>query len=183
MFDVENTSFSEPLSLIKGTYQQWRKRSDFTDAAYTLKYEIQSEGLTTTANGSYDNTNEWWVFELTSADYDSIVSGDARWDLIVTRTSDSERIVLETGVFTVHMTTDDRRTHAETMVAKIESVLENRADHDIESYSIKSRSLTRMSVKELRDWREYYQAEIERTGGSRTNRNTAKKNTVLVGWK
>ncbi len=80
----------------------------------------------------------------------------------------------------LHETTDDRRTHAEIMVAKIESVLQGRADHDIESYSIKNRSLTRMSVKELMHWRDYYRAEVDYTGGSDTGAKRVKKNTVRV---
>jgi hypothetical protein len=36
------------------------------------------------------------------------------------------------------------------------------------NYSIKNRSITKMSPKELVEWRDYYLVEIGRTGGSET---------------
>ena len=102
--------------------------------------------------------------------------------MIVTRISDSESTIVQTGVVVLFATTDDRRTHAEVMVKKIESLLSGRADSDVESYSIKNRSITKMSVNELRDWREYYLAEISRTGGSTTGADRPSKNTLRVRW-
>ena len=54
----------------------------------------------------------------------------------------------------------DPRSHAEIMVKKIESILQGRADQDVSSYSINGRSLTRMGVADLVEWRDYYMAEI-----------------------
>lgn len=177
IFDISESPITEPESLLIGNFTQWRRLIDYPDSAYSVYYEYFNESARTIA-GTYDAANEWWEFTLTSADYQHIHAGEVRWDLYVERTSDSQRVAISSGVFLVHRTTDDRRTHAEVMVAKIESVLQNRADHDIESYSIKNRSLTRMSVKELLQWRDFYIAEVERTGGSITGADKPKKNTI-----
>jgi hypothetical protein len=46
------------------------------------------------------------------------------------------------------------------MVDKIESILLGRADADVASYSINGRSLTKIAPNELREWRDYYRAEV-----------------------
>ena len=102
--------------------------------------------------------------------------------MVLVRSSDSEAAVLGSGFLQVFGTTEDRRSHAEIMFGKNESVLSGRADHDIESYTIKSRSLTRMSVKELLNWRDYYKDEVARTGGSTGDVSVAKSNTMRVRW-
>lgn len=56
----------------------------------------------------------------------------------------------------------DPRTHAEIMVAKIESILSGKADSDVSSYSIAGRSLSKMSFRELTDARDYYRKEVQR---------------------
>ena len=45
------------------------------------------------------------------------------------------------------------------MVEKIESILEGRADNDVNSYSINGRSLTKIPVTELMQFRAHYRAE------------------------
>jgi hypothetical protein len=48
------------------------------------------------------------------------------------------------------------------MLAKIESILEGRADKDVSSYSINGRSITKMSIDELLKFRAIYRAEVQR---------------------
>lgn len=50
-------------------------------------------------------------------------------------------------------------THAETMLAKIEAVLEGRLDSDVESYTIAGRQITKIPVTELLALRDTYRAE------------------------
>ena len=45
------------------------------------------------------------------------------------------------------------------MVEKIESLLEGRADADVSSYSIAGRSLSKLTIDELLQWRDRYRAE------------------------
>lgn len=182
-FDINASPVTEPESLLTGSFAQWRRLFDYSDDDYSLAYRLVPGfgGTPVVISGTFDASNKWWVFKIPNGT--QIGAGTQRWDLLLTRLSDDEVVSIATGSFVVHGTTTDRRTHAEVMVAKIESLLIGRADADIESYSIKSRQITKMSVKELREWREYYLAEIQRTGGSTTGGNKPKANTLRVGWR
>jgi hypothetical protein len=46
------------------------------------------------------------------------------------------------------------------MLEKIQSLLEGRADNDVEEYSIGNRSLTKLSIQDLMKWRDYYRQEV-----------------------
>ena len=46
------------------------------------------------------------------------------------------------------------------MIGKIESILEGKADSDVASYSIQGRSLTKLAIDELLQWRDYYRREV-----------------------
>ena len=77
-----------------------------------------------------------------------------------------KELILETGKITVKDnyfgSTGDTRSHAKVMLDKIESILENRADADVSSYSIQGRSLSKISINELLQWRDYYKAEYQK---------------------
>lgn len=177
-FESASYSTREPDSIVIGSFVAWTRDLDFNDTGYSVRYDLipLATGSTLTIPASY--VDGLWVFEVTSTLTAAWTAGEYRMNLVVVRTSDSEEAQLETGHVTIFGSTDDRRTHAEIMVQKIQSVLEGRADHDVESYSIKSRSITRMSVKELREWRDYYLDEIGRTGGSTSKNETANTNTI-----
>ena len=46
------------------------------------------------------------------------------------------------------------------MLGKIQSILEGKADADVASYSIAGRSLTKLGIDELLQWRDYYRREV-----------------------
>jgi len=177
-FDLSSAPTTEPASILAGYWVGWRRELDYDNTLFTLSYEIVNSGHDSTVTGV--KVDNFWRFQISSADTDAFHTSRYRWDLIVTRISDGEKFVHSTGQLQGYATNADRRTHAEIMVAKIESILNGRADHDVESYSIKNRSITKMSVKELTEWRNYYLAEIQMTGGSDTNAARPKKNTVRV---
>ena len=56
---------------------------------------------------------------------------------------------------------DDRR-HAEKVLDAIELVIEGRATKDQQSYTIGNRSLSRIPMKELIEFREFYRTEVAR---------------------
>jgi len=184
-FTVATSPTTEPESLMVGSFAQWRRLLDYPDSDYSLAYNLYpaDSRAARSISGTFDSDKRWWVFTVAASDTTGWFADRYRWDLVLTRTSDGESALISTGSLLVHTSSEDRRTHAEVMVKKIESLLEGRADSDIESYSIKSRSLTKMSVKELREWREYYAAEIDRTGGSSTAGRRPPQNTVRVGFK
>lgn len=181
-FDTSVAPLTEPESIVAGSYAAWRRELDYAGDTFTIKYRLTpvAGGSTITITGSTTD-DVFWVFEAASSVTAAWRHGSYRWDMLVVRDSDGETAILYTGVIQVFATTADRRTHAEIMVAKIESLLSGRADSDVENYSVKNRSITKMSVSELTKWRDYYQAEVARTGGSISPRSDrAKKNTIRV---
>ena len=169
LFDQNNALTTEPTSVVIGTLVQW-KRADLSDvyapASYDLIYNIRlkngagvdkSVTATTAADGSF-------LTSLTSNLTTTMVAGDYVWQAFISRKSDSAKVAVGTGELQLLSNLDqngaDNRSHAQIMVAKIQSLLEGRADKDVSSYSIQGRSLAKMNVNDLMMWRDYYRKEV-----------------------
>lgn len=169
LFDQNNALTSEPTSVVIGTLVQW-KRADLSEvyapASYDLIYNIRlkngagvdkSVTATTAADGSF-------LTSLTSNLTTTMVAGDYVWQVFISRKSDSAKVAVGTGELQLLSNLDqngaDNRSHAQIMVAKIQSLLEGRADKDVSSYSIQGRSLAKMSITDLMMWRDYYRKEV-----------------------
>jgi len=167
LFDTDNAPTIEPDQLVVGDRVVWRKKdlaTTYPSSTYTVAYvsRISSGGGTHefTVTGSADGND--YLFTITSVTSAAFDLGHHHWQLEVTRTSDSERIVIQTGSWDIITDLDnnvDPRSHAEIMVDKIETVLQGRADADVLSYSINGRSLSKMPPNELVEWRDYYRRE------------------------
>lgn len=170
LFDAANAPTTEPTEVVVGDYIQWKRTdlgADYPNNLYTATYVARITGgganeiqLTGTASG---DDYLFTVDSVTSADF---APGDYHWQLEIVRNSDSNRIVVDRGLFTAIVDLDvnqsDPRTHAEVMIAKIESLLSGKADADVSSYSIAGRSLTKLSFNELVEARDYYRREYQR---------------------
>lgn len=170
LFDAANAPEGEPTIVTVGDFIQW-KRSDLVDdyppSLYTATYIARITGggaNEITLQGTDETTH--YLFSVSSAVSADFVPGYYHWQLEIVRNSDSERIVVDTGTFTANVDLDvnqsDPRSHAEIMVDKIESILTGRADSDVANYSIKDRSLTKLSISELLQWRDYYRLELRK---------------------
>ena len=193
-FDREEYPESTPDCLVVSQFLGWKLDLDYDDTDYSLSYELNPVGATDSNNSlSISGTlvaltdGDYWVFEVDS----SVSSGYAltkdteyKWDLILTQTSSTNKTSIQSGFINIFLSSSDRRSHAEIMVAQIDALLEGRAKSDVSSYSIKSRSLTKLSIEELIMWRDYYLNEVRRTGGSAKASSGStprpKKNTVQV---
>lgn len=190
-FDREKYATQQPDCIVLGRHIGWKLSDQFDGTLYTLKYVFHKIGLATTVEvtGSRillaDGT-KYWVFELPSsvssvAPWTTIytTSDNSRWDLILTEISTSNEAVISTGFVNVFPTTADRRTHAEIMIKKINSIIEGRADNDVGSYTIGSRSISKMTIMELLKWRDYYTTELRYGNTSVSGDSTGpKKNSV-----
>ena len=170
-FDIDAApDGQQPETIVIGDYLLW-KRSDLVDdypvASHSMEYVARITGggsteikvAATTGTGTY-------VFEVTSATSATYTAGFYHWQLEATETSSGNRVVLERGTFTAVEDLDingaDPRSHAEIMIAKIESILQGKADADVSSYSINGRSLTKMSFQDLIDARNFYRQEHQK---------------------
>ena len=171
LFLAANAPEGEPLEIVVGDFLQW-KRADIaqtypTSTGYTAEYVARitgggaSEIKLPQAAGSTDDYYLFTVDSITSAGF---TPGLYHWQLEITQTSSGNRIVVDIGDFEAIPDMDDNqadpRIHAEIMVAKIESLLEGKADADVSSYSIAGRSLTKMSYEELTTERDKYRREV-----------------------
>lgn len=167
LFDAANAPEAEPLKFVLGDFVQWKRSDLVTDyplASYSAQYVSRlSGGGNTEFTVEATETGGTYLFTIPSATSAGFVAGDYHWQLEIVRTSDSSRIVLERGDWSVVVDLDvngsDPRSHAQIMIGKIESILQGKADSDVGSYSIAGRSLTKMSFGELMDARDKYKSE------------------------
>lgn len=187
LFDVDSSPDREPSSFTAGSFVQWRRpdlSSDYDTSLYSLVYVARITGggaseFTVTAN----EVGGQYVVQIPSATSATFVVGDYHWQAEIHRTSDGEIVVVGTGDFTVLPDLDanqsDPRTHAEIMLSKIESLLEGKADKDVSSYSIAGRSITKLSITELMDWRNFYKREVAKVKRDNAIRNGRPSNSTI----
>lgn len=168
LFDAANAPEGEPKEVVVGDFIQWKRSDlvvDYPPALYSAEYVARITG-----GGSNEiklpatESEDYYLFTVSSATSADFEPGLYHWQLEITQTSSGDRIVVDIGDFTAIPDMDnnqaDPRIHAEIMVAKIETVLQGKADSDIANYSIAGRSLTKMSFSELMDARDRYKREI-----------------------
>lgn len=168
LFDTANAPTIEPDQIVVGDRVTWRKKNlgqDYPSSTYTVLYmsRVSQAGGNHEFSVSGVADGDDYLFTITSVDSASFDLGHHHWQLEITRTSDSERIVVQTGSWDIITDLDnnvDPRTHAEISLDKIETVLEGRADADVLSYSINGRSLSKMPPSEMIEWRDYYRREV-----------------------
>ena len=167
-------------------FQRTDLGTDYANGSHTLSYKARLEGtgstvITITASASGDDYLVS-VGQSTTANY---TAGDYRWQAYITRNSDSERLTIDSGTFEVaanrSASTADPRSHVKTMLDKIESILEGRADGDVAAYSINGRSLTKLDITDLLMWRDRYRADyLREVHRERALNGTATGSTVVA---
>jgi hypothetical protein len=168
LFNENEAPEGEPLKIVVGDFIQWKKSSlaeTYPPALYSANYVARiTAGGATEVQIAATETSNYYLFTVSSATSAAFVSGFYHWQLEVTQTSSGNRIVVERGEFEFVQDLDnngaDPRSHAEIMLDKIQSLLQGRADKDVSSYSIQGRSIAKMSITDLLQWRDYYRKEV-----------------------
>jgi hypothetical protein len=170
LFDTDHAAETEPEKIVAGDRLIFKRTdlgTDYANGSYTLKYSARLEGtgsteieITASASGVD------YLVEVASATTANYTTGTYRWQAFITRTSDSQRLTIDQGTWEVlanrDAATTDPRSHARIMVEKIEDILEGRAGADVSSYSINGRSLTKIPIPELMQFRASYKSEYMR---------------------
>ena len=103
--------------------------------------------------------------EVASATTAGYTAGTYSWSAYITRSSDSQRIQIDSGDFEIKTNlasdTSDPRTHAEKMVDYLESTLESLAQKLTTSYSVSDRSNTLTSMEDVRNQLDYYKGKVK----------------------
>ena len=167
LFDESNAPEGEPLKVVVGDFIQWKKTAlaeSYPPATHSAEYvaRVTAGGSSEIKLAAIERTG-YYLFQVPSATSEAFTPGFYHWQLEITETATGNRIVVERGEFEAIPDLDnngaDPRSHADIMVDKIESLLEGRADKDVSSYSIQGRSISKMSVADLLQWRDYYRKE------------------------
>ena len=159
----------EPVTFYKGETVVWNRKdlTDYPVGSYAMSWtaRLESNGGTS-FSATVTEVDDYYKFTLDNSATGGYTTGDYFWVLKVTQSSDSEELIIDSGKITVKDnyfgSTGDTRSHAKIMLDKIESILEGRADADVSSYSIQGRSLSKIGIAELLQWRDYYKAEYQK---------------------
>lgn len=184
-FDSSNYPTSEPEELVLGDRWAWKRTdlsAEYPTDSYTLTYSADKQGSgSTTFSITATETNGEYLVEVASATTAAYTAGTYNWQAYITRTSDSARVTVGTGVFKVlasmSASTADPRSHAKKTLDAIEAVIESRATVDQMSYTIQGRSLAKTPLPDLQKFRDYYRAEyaaevnVERRKNGKPPRN------------
>lgn len=189
-FDRTNYPTQEPYQLQLGDRWVWVREdlnNDYDTDDYSLSYEFNIVDGSTAVNFTITATeaNDKYYVEVGSSTTANYTKGNYHWYAYITRSSDSERIMIDEGyteiVDNYATTSSDIRSHAKTCLDAIEAVIENRASIDQQSMSIAGRSLSRMSIDDLLSFRNYYKAEyLKEVKKQRAKNNSASGNIIRV---
>lgn len=163
LFDPLQSPMVTPTNIVVGDFLLWRRSlPDYLNTTHTATYIAKiATGAASEIQVVATNSEDNYLFTVTSATSSSFNVGNYHWQLEVA--TGANRIVIERGYWTIIPDLDnanaDPRSHAEIMITKIESLLSGRADADVSSYSINGRSLSKLSIAELVEWRDYYKSE------------------------
>jgi len=187
-FDSTNYPISEPNELQLGDFWAWKRTdlsTDYPTASYSLSYEFNLVDGSTAANFTLTATesNDEYIIEVSNTT--SYTSGEYNWVSYITRSSDSARIKLSEGFTEIQenyaTTTSSVRSHAKKVLDAIEAVIENRATMDQSSMSIAGRSLSRLTIDELLQFRDRYKAEyLKEVKKARIKNKKDSGNTIKI---
>lgn len=165
LFDSTSAKSGEPQEIIAGDFTQWKREDlavDYPSASFTLKYSARLQGngaVEIEITGGTDHLVQ--VSSAVSANY---APGIYNWQAYIIRNSDSARVAVTSGIWTVVANRDldssDPRTEAEKNLQKCLDVYAGRITTDVESYSISGRSLTKLKPEELRKEINYWQGKV-----------------------
>jgi hypothetical protein len=187
-FDSTNYPTTEPNELQLGDFWAWKRidlSTDYPTASYTLSYEFNLVDGSTVSNFSLTATESNNEYIIETSNTISYTSGEYNWVAYITRSSDSARIKLSEGFTEIQenyaTTTSSVRSHAKKVLDAIEAVIENRATMDQSSMSIAGRSLSRLTIDELLQFRDRYKAEyLKEVKKARIKNKKDSGNTIKV---
>ncbi|WP_341790617.1 hypothetical protein [Rickettsia endosymbiont of Polydrusus tereticollis] len=160
-----NTPNIEPTSFTVGETVQWQKEivnyspKDgwqlvycFRNFAYRFEVKAQAE-------------NNYYVIRLSSEETSKYKPAIYWWQSRIIK--EEMQYVLENGEFVIKpnlalLDSYDGRSHVKQVLDALEATILGKASRDQLSYSISSRSLSRLSPTELLKWRDVYKAEYAR---------------------
>ena len=188
LFDSANAPVGVPEEVFIGDFIQFKITefsSDYSNSLHTMRFVARiATGANTEIIVTATALDDDYLFTIPSATSAGFTPGHYHYQLEIERDSDNERIILDRGA--IDFSTDydnnvDVRHHAEIMLGKIQSILEGKADSDVSSYSIAGRSLTKLGIDELLQWRDYYRREVNEIKKKERITHGRKTKSTIIG--
>ena len=166
LFDSSNYPETEPAKIISGDRAAWKRTdlgTDYAPASHSLKYSARLEGSgETQIEITASETGSDYVIEVAQTLTSGFKAGVYHWQAYIIRSSDSERLTVDSGTWEIianrDAATSDPRNHVKIVLDNIKAVLEGRSSKDQENYSIQGRSLSRTPIPDLMVLRDRYHA-------------------------
>ena len=155
----------EPTEAVAGDTWEWKKSySDYPAPTWTLTYYGRSREHDFSFTAAADGTDHLvTVAKTATAAYKA-----GLYQLTAFVSAGSERFMVERRLLDVKPDPAstgagfDPRSHARRVLDAIEAVLENRATKDQQEYTIGNRSLKRIPIADLLQFRAQYRAEVNK---------------------
>jgi hypothetical protein len=131
-----------------------------------------------------DLVNEYYKLVATSLETEQMTSGEYKIYCLFTAVNFSKTVeVMFVNVLEnlINISIKDVKSHNKKMLEAINALLENRATSDQMSYTIAGRSITKLSIKDLLEWRDYYKAELSKEE-NKTKSGVNKANKIKIKW-
>lgn len=153
-----------PAELVAGDTWEWtRSLSDYPATTHSAVWYFENKDAVFSVSATPSGSD--FAGSATAASTGAYQAGTYRWRLVVTRTADSARYSVETGV--VEVLADpaaagkmDWRSHARRTLDAIEAVIEGRAAVDQMAVTLNGRSLSRTPIADLLLLRDRYRREV-----------------------
>src|SRR3990167_6523812 len=101
-FDSANYPTREPIELVIGDRWAWKRTdlgADYPPASYALSYSMRLEGTGATEIGiNASESGSDYLVEVASVTTAGYTAGRYRWQAYITRSSDSERVMIDSGL-------------------------------------------------------------------------------------
>lgn len=165
----------EPNSIVAGTSFAWSRADVYAQGLWQYEYVFTGPQQFTIAA----NADAGWVdVNIAVTDSSNWSAGKYQWTL--QRKKDLEAVIVATGFVTVlenpaDQITVDHRTHAEKMLALIETRLEGRIVSDHESYSHNGRSLNRIPLEQLNKLATEYRNRVAKEKRRETGKKSPRR--------
>lgn len=188
-FDSANYPETEPEELVIGDRWLWKRQDlvvDYPTADYALSYTADKQGAGSPSFSiTASETGGIYVVEVASATTAGYTAGIYAWQAYITRASDSQRVSVARGTWSVianlSASTADPRSHVKKVLDAIEAVIESRATVDQMAYTIQGRSLSRTPLPDLLKLRDTYKAEYAaEINNERRKQGKAARNRLLA---
>ena len=189
LFDTSNYPETEPAKIISGDRAAWKRTdlgTDYAPASYSLKYSARLENSgSTEIEITASESGSDYIVEVSQSTSAFFKAGIYHWQAYIIRTSDSERLTVDSGTWEIisnrDLSTTDPRNHVKRVLDNIEAVLEGRSSKDQENYSIQGRSLSRTPIPDLMVLRDRYKAmHVQEQRAERIKNNLGHSGIIKV---